>query len=123
MCWRPASQSVDAFIGSGVADASKLFMSGKSIRVYVPIGRSHYAVKTFRSTASLTLSRILRHVEAALFAAVAYHVRTDMGRSSCTVREARSVLRDVSICGLLLRRTGAHNYVYLQFDGELRPVI
>jgi hypothetical protein len=57
---------------------------------------------------------VLRAVEAAGEAAMAYHLAHDLDTPGATVEQARRLLRSLVCCHLLCRRVGGGNHVYVR---------
>jgi hypothetical protein len=119
VCWKIATQSAHEFATSGIAASSQQFFKGATLRVFFPVKDGYYATKMFRGVGTLTFERVLKCIEFAASAAVAYHLQHDVGQSSVTTEDVTKSLRRVAVCHLLLRSMGGSNQVYVRLSGSI----
>ena len=116
-CWRLGSQSADQFVATLSQETKtmkKALFHTNKLKVFFPVHDRYFAVRSATTRGAPTLPRVLRAIEAAGEAAMAYHLERDLGKPGATKDDVRRLLGPVVCCHLVLRRVGGGNHVYVR---------
>ena len=128
VCWKLGSQTAKEFMASngGVTGADLQFFKGSTLRVFFPTtrdprgGATSYATKTFKNNGNITLEKVMRCVEATAAAAIAHHLQAVLKQTrGTTTADVARVLKNTTVCHVLLRRVGGGNQVYVRTTGGM----
>lgn len=100
-CWRPTSMSADVFVQS-LADCKLRFNRRSEIKLYFPVYKSYFVVKSFSSGSSIgfTVKRLMRLFENLAEVAMAHYLRSTSGLKDIRLGDVHRLLRAYAVCSL-----------------------